>query len=229
VATKTRNLDPSKLAGGSDVLGVRFADSENAVRLRLSQASTSGDIVTELPTDPTLFEVGDVVAVSDCSKGAIFQITNALAAAPDYTIQHSTGGGVTPGNATVDLSGIGTVYDVDSLVFPVNTNTFFVGPGSGVNNRGQTPLSLWQQVNNNVPVELVEGVEDMEVSYGVDTDGDGVPNRYQTFQAVADPSTIITVRVDLTVNSVDVVTTQGDGLLRRTFSKTVAIRNRVRG
>ena len=226
---KQRNLDQKQLLGGTDIFAVRFADSDNSVRVRLSQASTTGDIITETPGDPTLFEVGDVVVVSDCSKGAVFQITSAVAAAPNYTIQHSTGGGVVPGNSTTDLSGIGTVFDVDSVVFPVNTNIFFVGDGTGTNNRGQTPISLWQQVNNDNPLELVEGVEDLQVSYGVDTDGDGIPNRYQTIQAVADPSTIITVRVAVTVSSVDVVTTQGDGLLRRTFTKTVAIRNRVRG
>ena len=42
-----------------------------------------------------------------------------------------------------------------------------------------------------------------------------------------DPTNIVTVRLQVSVTSVDAVSGQGDGLLRRTFSKTIAIRNRV--
>ncbi len=226
---KIDEVGKRRVASGADVFAVRSVFADQAVRLRLSQASTTADIVTEVPTDLTFYEVGDVLAVTDCSKAAVFQVTSANVAAPNFTIQHSTGGGVLPGNETTDLSGNGTVFDVDSMVYPVQTTTFFLAASAGVNNFGHIPLSLYWMVGTDAPVELVEGVEDLQVTYGVDTSGDGVPNRYQTIQAVGDPTRIITIRFTVTVSSVDEVADSADGLLRRTFTKTIAIRNRVRG
>jgi len=217
-----------KIASGADIFAMRSVFADQAVRLRVSQASTTGDLITEIPTDATFYEVGDVLAVTDCAKAAVFQVTSVSTVGANFTIQHSTGGGVNPGNATTDLSGNGTVFDVDSMVYPVHTTTFVLAASAGVNNRGNTPLSLYWMVGTNPPVELVEGVEMLQVDYGVDTNGDGAPNRYQTIQAVGDPTRIITIRFRVTVSSVDEVTDMSaDGLLRRTFTKTIAVRNRI--
>lgn len=226
---KKDQIGKLKVASGADIFAMRSVFADQAVRLRVSQASTTGDLVTEIPADATFYEVGDVLAVTDCAKAAVFQVTSVSTVGANFTIQHSTGGGVQPGNATTDLSGNGTVFDVDSMVYPVHTTTFFLAASAGVNNFGNTPLSLYWMVGADPPVELVEGVEMLQVDYGVDTSGDGVPNRYQTIQAVADPTRIITIRFRVTVSSVDEVTDMtADGLLHRTFTKTIAVRNRVR-
>jgi type IV pilus assembly protein PilW len=224
--TGANGIDTAQIAPGTDVLVVR-AGSFDYLQLVQSQATGNGDIITQIPADPTQYDIGAILLVSDCTKAALFQVTNNAAGGGQFRIQHSTGGGVVPGNATADLSGNGTVFDVDSELYRIETTVFFIAPSTGVNNVGVTPLSLWQKVGENAPVELVDGVENLQVIFGVDTDGDEAPNRYQTFQSVIDPADIVTVRVQVTVNSVDVVADQGDGLLRRTFSKTIAIRNRV--
>ena len=82
----------------------------------------------------------------------------------------------------------------------------------------------------------------MQVLYGVDSDLDEVPNRYAQANEVVDWNAVVTVRVTLTVNSIDDVggttaPTHGcsiqdciegetfDGLLRRDFTQTFHIRN----
>ena len=91
-----------------------------------------------------------------------------------------------------------------------------------------TPLALWQKVGSAGPVELIQGVEDLQVLYGIDTtlnDGIANPNRYVPFDSVPlDVGQIVAVRATITVNSVDVVTEDGNRL-QRTFSKTIQIRN----
>lgn len=224
--TGVNGIDPAQIVPGSDVLVVR-AGSFDYLQLVQSQAAGTGDLITQIPVDATQYDAGDILLVSDCTKAAIFQVTNSATAAGRFFIQHSTGGGVAPGNGSSDLSGNGSIFDVDSEVYRIETTVFFIAPSTRLNNVGVAPMSLWQKVGVSAPVELVDGVEDLQVIFGVDTDGDDAPNRYQTFQSVIDPTNIVTVRLQVSVTSVDSVSGQGDGLLRRTFSKTIAIRNRV--
>lgn len=92
---------------------------------------------------------------------------------------------------------------------------------------------------------LVEGIEDMQIEFGMDTSGDSVPNTY-----VHDPtdlSVAVTARVYLLVRSLGVLvatenantktyqlgldsstlTTAADGYLRQIFSTTVLVRNAI--
>ena len=135
----------------------------------------------------------------------------------------------------------------DAAVSAIVANTFFIKPGEGVNREGDHPFSLWRKAGTGKPVELVEGVENLQVLYGVDTNNDDVPNQYLTANLVIPNfADVVTVRISITVNSVDPVggnsePTFGclasggrqacysgedvDGLLRRTFHQTVQLRN----
>jgi hypothetical protein len=115
----------------------------------------------------------------------------------------------------------------DASLYRIGSDIFFIAEGAGTNNRGDVPLSLWRKRGLEAPVELVEGVESLRVLYGVDTTGDRVPNRYQGIDQIVNRERIVTMRVTLTANSVDVVSEQQDGILRRDFTKTIAIRNRI--
>jgi hypothetical protein len=67
----------------------------------------------------------------------------------------------------------------------------------------------------------------MQVLYGLDTtldDGIANPNQYVPITAVPDPTQIVSVQITLEVNSIDRVSAE-DGVLRRTFSKTLLVRN----
>ncbi len=85
--------------------------------------------------------------------------------------------------------------------------------------------------------ELVEGVEDMQVLYGEDTTQLTVPecpddrcsaNVYRTADAVTDWNRVVAVRVTLTMRSPETnVGTDGDGRLHKTFTTTIAVRNRL--
>ncbi len=219
-------IDTSLIEPGTDVIVVRRASSDFGLRVTTAQVNPSSELVTELPADASLFAAGDFAVVSDCSKAALFQIT-AAASGTSYTMQHLTGAG-TPGNNTTDLSGDATVFGTDATVFPVSATVFFVAPGLGTNNRGDNPMSLWSQSNGDAPIELVEGIEDLQVLYGEDTDANRTPNRYRTIQNITDPNDIVTVRVTVTATSVDEVSETGDGIIRRDFVSTAAVRNRIR-
>ena len=96
-----------------------------------------------------------------------------------------------------------------------------------MDSQGNNPSSLWQKEGIGAPVELVSGVDDLEIHYGIDTTlADGIlnVNRYVDFDDVPDPGQIVAVRSTVSVSSVEAVTDDGQRL-RRTISKTVLIRN----
>lgn len=99
---------------------------------------------------------------------------------------------------------------------------------------------------NGTAVELVEGIENLQILYGEDTNAppDGVPNIYRKANAVTDWSKVTSVRIgilartiddkntDLDTGTYDVdgdgtneLTAPGDRYRRRVFQATVQLRN----
>ena len=86
---------------------------------------------------------------------------------------------------------------------------------------------------------IAEGVEDMEILYGVDSDADGIANRYRTAATVTDWADVVSARIALLVNSVEPVYAStlhecescntfnptANNLLRGEFHTTIRFRN----
>jgi len=91
--------------------------------------------------------------------------------------------------------------------------------------------SVLQQDTNGQANGLVEGIENMQILYGEDTDPtpDGTPNYYVPENNVVDMAKVISIRISLTARTLENnLTTTGDGRFRRTFNSTIALRNRLR-
>jgi type IV pilus assembly protein PilW len=90
---------------------------------------------------------------------------------------------------------------------------------------------------------LVEGVENLQVEFGIDTDEDGVPNRYVEAPTTVQIRNTVAVKIHLLVRSIvslpghrnsssyrlgaQVVSATHDAYLRRVLSTTVLLRNRI--
>jgi type IV pilus assembly protein PilW len=91
---------------------------------------------------------------------------------------------------------------------------------------------------------LVEGVEDMQIEFGLDTDNDGVPNRFKGTPTSAEMSGAVVARIYLLLRSVNPVgngytnakayqlgqkpvPAKNDGYLRRVMTTTVQMRNSI--
>lgn len=106
--------------------------------------------------------------------------------------------------------------------------------GVGVNCYTDASSTITYKVNNSVLQKdtdgVVEGIEDMQILYGEDTDPspDGTPNYYVPANTVVDMSKVVSVRINLTARTLENnLTSTGDGRLRRNFTSTIAIRNRL--
>ncbi len=90
-------------------------------------------------------------------------------------------------------------------------------------------------------VEVAEGVENLQFSYGEDADGNGVPDRFVSSDEVSNWGSIVSINVAVLVRSLrpvapiasqrdyqlldDVVITTNDKFLRAVFTTTIRLRN----
>ncbi|MDO9270484.1 MAG: PilW family protein [Methylobacter sp.] len=177
----------------------------------------------------------DVLLISDCSASDIFIATSASSGSGTQTIAHATNQ-----NTTNNLS---KLYGSDAEVLVLRAHSFFIR-----NNASGEPV-LWRLDNSEPasttnPIELVEGIENMQILYGADTDAtpDGTANYYvPAGTAGLNMSQVVSIRVSLLVRSMDdglaaqplaytyngATVTPTDRRIRRIFTLTIALRNRL--
>lgn len=197
--------------GVPDTLTLHGADSTPGLAL---QAASSGTMPFQvsLPND---LKSGDMVLVSDCEGGNIFQVTGSNPSSSG-TVVHNLGSG-TPGNATQ----ISHAYGVDASIYYVHEIIYSLQAGSD----GQ--LALWRSIDG-TNQEIVDDVSDMQILYGEDVDGDESVDRYVDANNVSNFSNVYSVRVRLTVQTAAANTSLNAGKrITRNFTSTIAIRNRV--
>lgn len=178
-----------------------------------------------------------IVVISDAESCDIFQNTandNAT------TVARGSAGNMTPGNVNPsnDLS---RSYDESAQLFRFETRLYYIGgsdatPGQNALRRIDFGLG---DANDQ---EIITGVADFRVRYGVDTNSNGRINSYQTASNVSNWDNVLAVRLYLITNSptaenvVDApqtLTIDGgvwnapDRRLHQVFSSTVGIRNRL--
>ncbi len=198
------------------------------------------------PGDGT--KLGSYGLIASCSRARVFQvntITAATAPAPSTLTLAATMGG-------------DPQYAAEATeVFPVQTIVYYVRKSSS-----GTTTSLYRRIFDGdhaggLEQELIEGVESLQLKYGIDTTSptDGVVDRYVTAKgttgtstdSVTDWSSVVAVRMGLLIRSttpvesdlgalpatgvVNGVTvtypTSGAKFDRRVFTTTLAVRNKI--
>ncbi|MEJ2346912.1 MAG: PilW family protein [Gammaproteobacteria bacterium] len=233
---------PAALSGnvksGTDVITIRYMAS-NGVDL-VAPFSDSAQLFID-PAVAGLFSDGDIAMVTDCQKGTLFQITNLQPAGGKVDVVHSNAA-LVPGN---DQSHFNNSYGEDAELAVFVTEAFYIKDNNGV----PALYRSWLTTTGGVPTlksqELVEGIQDMQILYGEDTDNDGTANRYVTADNVTDMSKVVSVRISLLARSNDdhitinkqtyhfptmnaATTTAADYRLRHAFNTTITLRNRVK-
>ena len=192
--------------------------------------------------------VGQLAVVSDCAHSGLFQISSIAENPQDgnsIRIRHSSDAGLSPGN-TPPGEFNDNAYGSDAVILPYQTYLFYIGANKG-GSPGLYEASLGAGGAFGKPVELVPGVESMQLLYGVDTDADGIPNQYLTADQIADWNQVVSVRVALLASDGEnaemgggaasfklldrfdglSLTVPGNWRVRRVFEETVSLRNRL--
>ncbi len=223
----------------SDSLTFRSATGSGAL-VTSDMSGTGGTITVD---SASALATGTAVLISDCENGDLFQITGISGTA----LAHAAGAGA---NVSPNLN---KAYAAGARVYEARQATFCIGPGA---DPAQPAL---RRLVNPAPGqtcagngdELLEGIENMQILYGEDTDadtdganGDGTANRYVTFGASGlDIDRIVSVRISVLVRSINnnlttepspytfngITVTPGstDKYLRKVFTTTITLRNKA--
>jgi type IV pilus assembly protein PilW len=216
---------------GTDAITLSRA-SETSAQLTGNLGSENANI--QLSSNPGGWEKNDILFITDCRHADIFRATNQINGEGTVTIAHANG-------SNID-NRLSKAYGEDAMVMSFLSSTYYVADSGRTNQAGEQIRSLYLIPINGVRVELIEGVSDMQITYGENTDGDvtGTADTYVTANAVTDWSNVVSVRLALLVDSIEDVTTEAqtytfegnnfvadDRRLRRSFTTTISLRNRT--
>lgn len=187
------------------------------------------------------YSSGRILVISDCDHAAIFQTTGNN----PNKLGHNKGGSETPGNCTKGLglpvvctaNGTAYKYEGDAFVMEVLAHAYYVDEAPN-----KIPSFYREEVSGGVDSEteeLAQGIENIQMVYGVDTNDDLIPNRYVSALDVTDWATVVSVRFHILARSLTEISsepvdfrfvnntyTPQDRYLRKEFISTVKIRNR---
>lgn len=235
-----------------DWVMVSYADVESQCVVA-SHDANNGQLQCE-STNP--FAQGQLLLVTDCKQSAIFQQSNSPnttnpAAPAARVLEHKTDTAAKPGNCSQGLgSPVSCTVDGNryqftqgSMVLAMHRHRFLIA-----NNDFDIP-TLYQQSlvasNGQLSVqntELVEGVERMQLLYGLDIHGNASQIVYLPINEIDanDYDDILGVRVSLLLRSepANLADTQSltfaeqtlnfdDGRLRRVYTSHIALRNQL--
>lgn len=172
--------------------------------------------------------VNGAAVVNDCGAASVMKVTALAKAGTNITITHQN---------NWDASNVLDEY-INGEIMPMNTNVYFIAKG-----QSGAP-TLWQKTNTDNAIELLEGVEQMRITYATSDD-----SNYKLASAInaADWSKVNSVRLEIVVRSLEnniledtqpytfagatVTPAPQDGVadryMRQVFSTTVAIRSRA--
>ncbi|SEG76880.1 PilW family protein [Marinobacterium lutimaris] len=204
----------------------------NANNIGLTSASgiTAGSIILVVDADP------------DEQRCDLFQKVNNENGSNLALAGSGGGSGNSPSPGNINQNNdFSHQYDGEIDVYQLQTLIYYIGEGSdgrvGLRRRA---LSSDGSLSNDVP--LVSGVEDMQIEYGQDTDGDRNVDIYRDASQVTDWDEVLSIRVHLLVagETDNVLETRSDTLpapfatvgtsdrrLRKVFTSTVALRNKL--
>lgn len=221
---------------GSDVITIRGAVG-SPIFIE-SSMPTSSAVLKTAPVPPGVIapiETGDIVLISDCTtNAAVFQITNFTAS--NGNLVRNTGGAETPGNATKDL---GHKFQKGAELVAIATTSYFISTNPSGN------PALYKKVGSSPKTEVVEGIQAMQILYGIDNNNDKNVDSHVAANAVTNWNNVRSVQIGLLVRTINEIrdmepdnatynvlgTTFGpfnDRHLRRVFTATIGLRNRLR-
>ena len=198
-----------------------------------NMSGTDDNITVDSP-----LAVGKVALISDCEQSDVFQVTGNDGA----VLKHGVGANTLP-----DLK---NPYATGARVYEARERTYCVANGAGKDKDGNWIPSLRRAYGKGSALacengdELLEGIEDMQIFYGEDTDADGTANRYVAINYdELQKNRIVSVRISLLVRSINnnlttepspytfngstVTPGTTDKYLRKVFSTTVTLRNKA--
>lgn len=246
-------------ASAPDAIIIRRVDSDNAYSTTSSPTNCNAAATLKIGVShPVAKGTIMVVQAQDCSQVAIFQNGQQNTNHNSEQFISNTGNSTSPGNCTKDMGGNGSCgnmgeltgkcFNQGSTVMEFVGQAFYIGKSS----IDQTIPALYRvklranESSGNLTTnaeELLIGVENMQIKYGVDTNSlfDGEANQYVDADEITGAGTlewdrVVSVRLSLLMRSLSPVwhsdeefvfegVPYKDRFLRQQVNTTVQLRN----
>jgi type IV pilus assembly protein PilW len=246
------------VTSGGNVLDVTNAVPGSDIVRAWSAAGTGATINTITPGATTVVNsgvldivAGDILLLSDCERAEWVQACEVEDVGGGASINAVLSSGCVPGNDT----SVRVTTEVGGELAKLQGTVFFIGKRGNV---ATNPPALFRRELSATAIagtaeELVEGIESMQILFGMNADNDNKKSvdSYVVANQVTDWSRVVSVRVSLLVQSLEDnmlpapqaytfngVTYDGeagngalpeDTRLRRVFTTTITLRNRAVG
>jgi type IV pilus assembly protein PilW len=224
-----------KVAPGSDVIILKWAEPKQGVT-----GSPSNKVTTNAQVGTTAahgIPQGGLVILSNCiSSDAFMNVSNSTT-----TLARGTAVGYEPGNIIPSTNEWTQPWDGDTQIMGVESRAYYIGQGAG-GGPALFRMNYSNGLSNPITTEeLVEGIENIQILYGVDTDDNGIIDSYDTAENVShaqvvslqlgmivasDAESLSTAKAR-TLNVIGTyIKTPNDRKLRYVFSSTTKLRNK---
>lgn len=200
-------IDNITVRNSTDILTLRGARSFTATSVVEPYLDGSSATVNIIST--RTFDKGDLILLSDCRQADLF--TNMS----DLNSNISSGiGGAGSGIPNISASFLAS-YEAGTQILEPYANVYFIG-GNSANS-----FSLYRS-DNGTANELVRGINDMQLMFGIDSTGNGSADTF--LEAPPDMNNVVSVRVTLIAESGD---SSSGTPMTRAYQVTANIRNRT--
>ena len=210
------------LVPNSDVIRIIYGNSA-VVDVAIGMANSNANITTRSAHDG--LEKNDIAIVTDCIEGDIFDI-------------QERGVGGTVFNPSSALS---RAYAINSQLTELQARHYFIASSNGT---ALLPSLYRRDYETDQPQAIIEGIEDIQITYGLDNDGDDYADTYVTANNVTNWQDVASVNLSLLLVSIDDnitaesvsanfngatvnAGTDADRRLRHIYSTTITLRNRL--
>lgn len=257
----TNNLDPAGGVGyidygdggldatdndglnGSDTITLRGAYG-TSLTLLPNGAAGYGPLQSSVITTTTDNGLNqcDILLVANCQQADIFQETGANPNGSGQIV-HNTGATCSPGNYNPgsctggNAHCLSTIYGSDAAIYRMQQLRYYLATGG----QGEPALFRTQTTSTSQDLELVDGIADLQIQYGEDTNDDNTADYYVALGSVTDMNNVVSVRVWVLSRSYEDNVAPApqtyewetgpviaaDRRLYQVFTTTVTLRNRV--
>lgn len=227
-------LQSANLKPDSDVIEVRYAE-DLGIRLAHNMPNTnSALILLDTDGDGDLREgiaQNDIIFITDCESGDIA----------------SAGGNERASSISINASGnttnaLSKLYTTDARIYRYQYYVFYIKDTGRVNQSGDIIYGLYMTDVKGNESEIAEGVENLQIEYGIDTSNNGSADTYLSANAINAANQwqdVKSVKMNRLLNSIEQVDTEKRSyqfnnntvssttrLIRRNWNNYITIRNR---
>lgn len=218
---------------GSDIIALRNQLEGTVRHLREDMANLGDSLVVPPGTINTPFKSsgGDIGMISDCEGATVFHV-------PAFDFVSGQVSHRVRENATAQPEDLDRLYLRDTEVSRVATVLYYV------RHSAEGAPCLYRKVGSDDAEALVEGVESMQILYGIDDDDDQAADRYLAASAALPWEQVVSLRIGLLLRSLSEVPMgeldsqvynvngqtigpANDRHFRQVFLTTVGLRNRL--